>query len=264
MYPLLRLFGNPSEGYLITIHTYKVMFILGILIGLSYAVYMIRRLGESEERMIYMSLLGVFFGILGSKVLYIIYKFEHFLEHPHSLFEKGGGGAVFYGGFAAGLLAALYYMKRSKLNMKRYLDVIAPASILGQGVGRLGCFSAGCCYGKPTSLPWGIIYPEELRGVTLIPERYLGVLSLHPTQLYSALGNIIIVLVLTYILLKRKRFDGEVFAYGLILHSGFYFSMGFLRDAGSQAPMFGTLAVTQIIYILALVLGVYLIYKFKA
>src|SRR3990170_6845111 len=126
MYPLLRLFGNPSEGYLITIHTYKVMFILGILIGLSYAVYMIRRLGESEERMIYMSLLGVFFGILGSKVLYIIYKFEHFLEHPHSLFEKEGGGAVFYGGFAAGFFVALFYLKKTKLNMKRNFDEIAP------------------------------------------------------------------------------------------------------------------------------------------
>jgi phosphatidylglycerol:prolipoprotein diacylglycerol transferase len=263
MYPLIRLFGNPHDGYLITIHTYKVMLILGVLIGLAYAIYIIKRLGESEERMIYMTLLSVFFGIIGSRVLYVLYKFNHFIEHPHRILEVGGGGAVFYGGFAAGLLAAIYYMKRYKLNIRKYLDVIAPASILGQGIGRLGCFSAGCCYGKPTSLPWGVVYPAELRGLTLIPERYLGVVHLHPTQLYSALGNIVIVLVLTYMLLRKRGFDGEVFAYGLILHSGFYFSMGFLRDASSQAPSFGPLAVTQIIYIAALMLGLYLLFKFK-
>ncbi len=263
MYPLLRLFGNPSDGYLITIHTYKVMLIIGIIIGLAYAVYMIRRLGEGEENIIYMSVLGVFFGMIGSRVLYVIYNFEHFLERPPSIFEIGGGGAVFYGGAVVGLLAAIYYMKRRKLNIRRYLDVIAPGLILGQGIGRLGCFSAGCCYGKPTSLPWGVVYPEELKGLTLIPVRYLGVIPLHPTQLYYFLGNIIIVMALTYILLKRKKLDGEVFASGLILHSGFYFIAGFLRGEGSQNPTFGPLGVTQIIYIMAFLLGIYLLYKFK-
>lgn len=111
----------------------------------------------------------------------------------------GEGGYVWYGGLIGALLtAAFYFWRRPHLNAWLYSDAFAPAIAAGAIVGRLGCFLAGCCYGIESSVPWAVHFPG-VRG------------HVHPTQLYDAMGALILAVPL-YWRFPRRRFDGEIIA----------------------------------------------------
>ncbi len=130
-------------------------------------------------------------GLAGAKLFMILFDFQDYWNDPASLFSLSTlqAAGVYQGGFVVAFVTAILYMRRNHLPMLRTCDVFAPGIALGQAIGRLGCFSAGCCWGVRRHLPWAVTFrnPEayELTGVPL------GV-PLHPTQLYESLADALI------------------------------------------------------------------------
>ena len=149
--------------------------------------------------------------IVGARALYVIsYWKEDFADKPFTkIFMIREGGLVFYGGLIGAVLAVLIYLRLKKLPVWKFADALAPSISLGHVFGRLGCLMNGCCYGRPTDLPWAIHFPKD---------HPTGGVGLHPTQIYEALLNLALYGVLAW-LYRRKKFDGQVFGIYLVSYA---------------------------------------------
>jgi phosphatidylglycerol:prolipoprotein diacylglycerol transferase len=205
MHPTL--FRIPIFGGL-AIHTYGVLLAIGFLSAVGFCVHQARRHGEDPQRILDLCFYILLAAIVGSRLYFVMIDWSYFAEHPKQIFNISGGGLVFYGGAIGGILTAIFFMKRWKMPIWRTCDLMATAIPIGIFFGRLGCFSAGCCYGRETHLPWAVTFtnPETLARPNV---------PLHPTQLYASLDAAILFVAL--ILLQRvKRFHGQIFCAFLI------------------------------------------------
>jgi len=185
--------------------------------------------------------------LVGARSLYVIVEYEYFSTAPLEIFKFWKGGLVFYGGLILGVVVSLWYLKRHQMPVWKSADLLAPSIALGQGIGRWGCFFAGCCYGVKTDVPWGISFVDPR---SLAP---LGI-SLHPTQIYLSLNALLIFSILMW-LSKRKTFDGQVlWSYG-ILYSVGRFAIEYLRgdDRGFAVEQF--LSTSQFVGIFIFILS---------
>lgn len=167
MFPVLFRFGS------FEITSFGVMVALGAALGLLVLRRELNRVAADGSSGVDAALVGVLGGLAGAKLLYVV---EHWAE-PLSSTLLSRGGMSWFGGFTGGVLAGLLMIKRLRLPLFTVLSAAAPALTLGQAVGRLGCFLVGDDYGRPTTLPWGVAFPEGLPPTTA---------RVHPTQLYEA------------------------------------------------------------------------------
>lgn len=248
MHPVLFRFGD------ITLYTYGMFVGLGFISALWFATRSASRYGIDPPVISDIFLVIIVSSILGARLLYVVQNASAYRDDPLSVFKFWNGGLVFYGGFIGALIATVLYCRIKKLAVWLTADLLAPAIALGHAVGRVGCFFAGCCYGKECHLPWAVIFhdPESLAPTGI---------ELHPTQLYSVITNVMLFLFLLW-LRKRSRFDGMVFwvyilCYGL-LRSFVEFFRGdlrgtFLMDTLSFSQGVGILmsmaAVIMLIYL---------------
>jgi phosphatidylglycerol:prolipoprotein diacylglycerol transferase len=232
MHPVLFSWGS------ISIFSYGLLIAAGFLIGVALARREASRVGIDPERMTDLGFYIVVAALVGSRLLYVLTNPSHYLAHPLEILMIWKGGLVFYGGFLGALATALVYVRRKGLPVWGTADVIAPSIAFGQFLGRLGCFFAGCCYGKACELPWAVTFrhPE-----TLAPA---GV-PLHPTQLYSAAGNLMIFFFLM-LLRKRKKWDGQVFWTYVFLYAVIRSIVEIFRG-DFRGPEIGLLSVSQTI-----------------
>ena len=195
----------------LTIHTYGLFLVLGITVGLLIALKFSRGQGISPQAIMDMGFIIILFALVGSRLAYVLMNISYYQEHPLDIIIFWRGGLVFSGGLIAVLLALGWYLKRNHLSFWKIGDLWAPSAAIGQGIGRLGCFMAGCCYGKPTEMYWGVVFthPNSLAPLNI---------PLHPTQLYGSLSGFIIFGVLYY-LHAKKQFEGQLLLWFLILHS---------------------------------------------
>ncbi len=207
MFPVLFEFGP------LTLYTYGFFVALGVGMGIFFARHEAARVGMDPDRIMDVCFFIVIAAIVGSRLFYVATNVDYFLSAPLDVFKIWNGGLVFYGGFIGAVVVAVVFIKRYKLSLGKTADIAAMAIPLGHFFGRLGCFFAGCCYGQACGLPWAVTFhaPESLAPLHT---------PLHPTQLYSAAGNLFIFLVL-FALRKRKRFTGQLFwlyvmSYGII------------------------------------------------
>lgn len=221
MYPELFRIGN------FPINTYGVLLALGMLLALFVASKLAARDGLPRERIYDLGLWTLIGGLVGSKVLMF------FTEENVQIFSLDflRSGGVYYGGFLGGFIALVLLIRWYKLPFWKVADAFAPGVALGQAIGRQGCFAAGCCWGKPTGLPWGVHFTEQAHEFTGVP--VYGPtnedLYLHPTQLYESITMLAVFAILVY-LHKKKRFDGQVLiAYGII-YGIVRFTIEFFRD----------------------------------
>jgi phosphatidylglycerol---prolipoprotein diacylglyceryl transferase len=220
MYPeLFHIGGFP-------VNTYGVLLALAFLAALFVAARAGARDGLPRERVFDLGLWMLLGGLVGSKLLLMVAEPEY-ASNPWQLvsldFLRSGG--VWYGGFLGGLLTGVFLIRRYRLPFWKVTDAFAPGVALGQAIGRQGCFAAGCCWGKPTTLPWGVEFGELAHRITGVP---VGV-HLHPTQLYESAACVVIFLLL-FTLHRRKRFDGEVIAAYAVLYGLTRFLIEFVRD----------------------------------
>jgi phosphatidylglycerol:prolipoprotein diacylglycerol transferase len=220
MYPELFRIGN------FPINTYGVLLALAFLAALLVAARLGARDGLPRERIYDLGLWMLLAALVGSKVL-MLWTEPSYAENPLHLisldFLRSGG--VFYGGMIGASLTGYFLARHYGLAWWKTADAFAPGVALGQAIGRLGCFAAGCCWGKPTQLPWGVRFTALGHEITGVPID----VHLHPTQLYESAATLIIFFFLIR-LHRRKRFSGQVILFYAVLYSTTRFSIEFLRD----------------------------------
>ena len=185
------------------LHTYGLM----IAIGFLTAIYTVRKLavksGVSPDLVSDLGFWLLMYGFLGARILFIITRLDYFTQNPADIFKVWEGGLVFFGGLIAATAFAIYYFKKHKLSPWKMIDILSPGLVVAHAFGRLGCLGAGCCYGRPTTEPWGIKLFSDLVDPSL-----QGV-PLHPTQLYESVSLFILFGGMLYIF-KHRRFLGQV------------------------------------------------------
>jgi len=208
------------------INTYGVFLALAFLCAILIAVKLAARDGLPKEKIYDLSLWMLLASLVGSKLL-MLFTEPEYRDHPLQLlsldFLRSGG--VFYGGFIAAVLTGFFLMKRYNLPWWKTADACAPGIAIGNFFGRQGCFAAGCCWGKPTTLPWGVKFTELGHEITGVPTNTY----LHPTQLYESFAMLVVFLFLLW-LHKHKRFSGQVILAYALLYSIVRFAIEFVRD----------------------------------
>lgn len=242
-------FGLPTYGFLTA---------LGMVCGLWAAFRLARFRGLNPDQVWNLGGIAVFSGILGSKALLILLSWREYAANPGSIFSMATlqSGGVFSGGLLAAIVCVWWYVRREQIPFLSAADVLAPGVALGHAFGRLGCLSAGCCYGRITHVPWAITFHNpwaaQFSGTPLnVP--------LHPTQLYEFAAEAIN-FVFLYWLCKRKSFEGQVLALFMIVYGIERFIVEFFRGDPGRGRIFGgAMSGTQLIA-LGLVVGGFLIY----
>ncbi len=252
MYPKLFDFGPLTlwgETYQPFLPTYGFLLAVGFLIALKVAASRGKRQGIEANLTLDLGLYILISALLGAKLLLLIVDWDHYSQDPLTLIRSGG---VFYGGLIAAVVTSIFFIYKHRLPVWKICDIMAPSIALGHAIGRLGCFSAGCCYGKPTTLPWGIMFTDPYaREITGVP---LGI-GLHPTQLYDAGAETLIFLFLILLALK-KRFDGQIFWAYVATYSTARFIIEFFRGDMRGFVFAESLSTSQFISIIMLAMAV--------
>ncbi|MCM8784339.1 MAG: prolipoprotein diacylglyceryl transferase [Candidatus Omnitrophica bacterium] len=239
MYPIIFHIGPLS------IYSYGLMLALAFIISTSLAKKKAREEGFSPDLIISLSGYLLLGGLIGARIAYVLLNLEEYKNYPLQVFMLQRGGLCYYGALLGGLVGGIIFLKKYKISFSRISDFISPYISLGQAVGRIGCFLRGCCYGKETSFFIRIRFPEEL-------------IYRHPTELYAALLNFLIFLVLSK-RYKKRKFRGEIFLLYLMLYSAKRFFLDFLR--GDLPPLYFGLTIFQSISIFVFVLTIILYFK---
>lgn len=219
--------------------TYGVLVAAAFLTALWIAGKLGRAQGLSKDAIMNLGIYCALAGIVGAK-LFMLALDPYYRKNPAQIFSISTlqSAGIWYGGFIVALGFAWWYMRREGMPFLKTSDVFAPGLAIGHAIGRLGCFAAGCCYGKPTTLPWAVTYTNpDANGAPL------GV-PLHPTQIYEAIVESLICLVL-YRLATRKHQDGSIIALYLILSGIARFLIEFLRAHDEANPLGGPLTLEQ-------------------
>jgi phosphatidylglycerol:prolipoprotein diacylglycerol transferase len=225
-----------------------------VLVGLWISVRNSQRQGIDPENAWNLGILVVLSGIVGAKILYIINDWSTYVAHPGEIFSLSTlqAGGVFSGGLIGALIAAVWFIRKYRMPALATCDAFAPGLALGHAIGRVGCFTAGCCYGKPTTHFWGVTFTSpiahELVGTPLNQ-------PLEPTQLFESAVELANFFILMW-LFKRKKFDGQVFGAYLFLYGVARYFLEFIRDDPGRGSVFGGIMTgTQLISICIVILG---------
>ena len=198
----------------LTIRWYGVMIATACMLGIWLAGKEALRKGLDKKNIQGFSLYAVIGAIIGARLYYVAFEdWSLFLKNPLSLFAIWQGGLAIHGGILGGLLVGLFYTRKHKISFLKLADTFAPSIILGQAIGRVGCFFNGDAHGYPTNLPWGIVFSPETPAGQMFPGQ-----ALHPTQLYEMILNLIIFGILWGLRKKIKK-DGYLFFLYVMFYS---------------------------------------------
>jgi phosphatidylglycerol:prolipoprotein diacylglycerol transferase len=238
MYPILiEIFG-------IKIYTYGVLVALGVLIAYWLLLRLAKREGLNPNHVENTLLFALLLGIVGGRLSYVI-------EHPEQIeglmdvLSIWNGGMDFFGGLFGGILGALIGILKYRLPFWKTADMAVVALSIAHAIGRLGCTSAGCCYGKPfpvdgSTLP-GIHFTDKFPFFYVVfPPGAVAppYMPLYPTQLMEFIG-LLLIFMLLLLAYKKKPFDGFVFAFYTLLYGSLRFSLEFFRGVTPPIPGIG-------------------------
>ena len=242
MHPILfSVFGKE-------IYSYGVMAALGFMAGLLTWAW----LGRHENRPPgFASDLGFWLmasGIVGSRLAYVLANWTYYRDNLLEIVRIDQGGLIFYGGFLLACVVLVLFARHHRVPLWHLADFAIPALAIGHGLGRIGCFLNGCCYGRPAGDAFcGIAYPPVCEPGKLFP----GV-PLFPVQIIESAGLLVIWAVLLFAYPRRKK-DGAVFALYLLLYPPVRFGLEYLR--GDERQSWFALDVAQITSIALFLVG---------
>jgi phosphatidylglycerol:prolipoprotein diacylglycerol transferase len=245
MHPILFELGP------ITVYTYGVLLAAAYLLGLKLAMVRANQRGLDEARVLDLGIYIIIAALIGAKLLLLITDFNSFKNDPRELLTLARSGGVFYGGLIVAVAVSLWYIRRVGLPLWTTCDVFAPGVALGHVVGRLGCLFAGCCYGRPTTVPWAITFTNPFAAANVGTP--LNV-PLHPTQLYEAGAEALILGVLLLTERKGRPFPGRTFWLYILLYAISRFIIEFYR--GDERGSVGMFSTSQFISVLLAPLAV--------
>lgn len=249
MHPILFKIGP------ITIYTYGVLIATAFFLGLALAARQARVEGEDPQKIMDLSFYILISAIVGSRLLYIVVEYKEYISNPLRIFKVWEGGLVFYGGFIMAMAVVIIYIRKHEMNLWKVGDILAPSVAIGQGVGRLGCFFAGCCYGRETDVLWAVIFKDPN---TLAPMD----VHIHPTQLYDSANGFIIFAILL-ILRKFKKFDGQLFWTYTLLYAVGRFIVEIFRGDERGFVIESFLSTSQFIAIPLFIVSLAMLIKLK-
>jgi len=228
MYPELFHLGN------FTVYSYGFMILTGAVLAWLYLYRKGKPFGLKSDDVSGLFLLAFAAVFIGGKLFYFLENPKRYLENPSEMLEPPGSGFVFYGSFLLAVPAFIWWFRRYRLPVWTMFDIIAGCGTLVHGFGRIGCFMAGCCYGKVCDPAWGIrfTHPET-------HARPMG-LPLYPTQLLEA-ALILGLFGLMQFMQKRKSFEGQLFLLYVLVYAAGRFGLEYLRGDESRGYLFGGL-----------------------
>jgi phosphatidylglycerol:prolipoprotein diacylglycerol transferase len=243
MYPkLVDLPSIPGVGSL-TVYTYGVLLAAAYLIGLKVAMVRGRRAGLNETRVMDLGIYAILSALVGAKLLLFAVDYKFFLDNPSELFSLVRSGGVFYGGLILAVAVSIWYLRRHQMPVWTTCDAFAPGIAVGHVVGRLGCLMAGCCYGRPTGVPWAITFTNPIAQANVGTP--LGT-PLHPTQLYEAGAELLILVGLLATERRGRPFPGRTFWGYLVAYAASRFVIEIYRG-DPRGTVFGLVSTSQFI-----------------
>jgi phosphatidylglycerol---prolipoprotein diacylglyceryl transferase len=241
----------------VTIYTYGVLLAAAYLLGLWLGVKRANAAGLDGNKVLDLGIWVIIAALVGAKGLLFVVDFDHFTSSREEFLSLLRSGGVFYGGLIAASLTCIYQLRKHKLPLWRSGDLFAPGIALGYMVGRLGCFAAGCCYGKPTQVAWAVTFTDQAAALNVGTP--LNV-PLHPTQLYESLAGLLILV--TILLLERRKggYAGRTFWQFVLLYSISRFIIEFFRgdDRGAVAMFSTSQTISLVLAPLSIVMLVWL------
>ncbi len=231
MHPILFKIGS------FELYSYGAMLAIAFLVAIYLGMRETERVGLKSELAADLGIVIIISAVFGARLFYILfYNLHNTLEHPGELLRLRQTGLVYYGGLLFAVAAGLIYCRWKKAPLLLMLDVAAPSIAIGQAIGRIGCFLSGCCYGKPTWVPWAVKFPQL---------EYMR----HPTQLYESAATFIIFLVLMAVRKKKKR-NGQVALLYALLYAPARFLIEFFR--GDNPHVLLGMTISQVISVVVL------------
>jgi phosphatidylglycerol:prolipoprotein diacylglycerol transferase len=239
----------------VTLYTYGLLVAAGFSTGIVLSLYLGKNENIPREYILDISFYSLAAAIIGSRLFFVLIEYKYFLSRPFEIFKIWEGGLVFYGGLLAVIPVVFIYFKKHSLPSYKILDVFAPSFALGHAIGRIGCFSAGCCFGKPTELPWGVIFSHpDTMAITGI--------SLHPTQLYESAAEFGIFITLM-VMRKNRRFKGQIIWMYVLLYSVARFIIELFRGDPDRGFIYNDFSIAQGISVILIVSSLYFLRSLK-
>jgi phosphatidylglycerol---prolipoprotein diacylglyceryl transferase len=252
MHPILFEIGNWP------VYSYGVLLALAYLAGLQMAVVRARRRQIDAAKVMDLGIYLIIAALVGAKLMLIAVDFDYFRHQPRELLSLVRAGGVFYGGLLAALAVGLWLVGRYKLQPWTVADLIAPGIALGHVVGRFGCLLAGCCYGRPTSVPWAITFTNPAAATNVGTPLNT---PLHPTQLYDAGAELLIMTVLLLTERRGRPFPGRTFWLYMLLYAISRYIVEIYR--GDERGMILGVSTSQFVSILIVPLSIIMLLRLR-
>jgi phosphatidylglycerol---prolipoprotein diacylglyceryl transferase len=243
MYPILFEIGG------FPVYTYGLLLAAAYLLGLQFALVRARSRGLDPNRVMDLGIWIIVSALVGAKLMLVVVERDKFGWSWTELVNLFRSAGVFYGGLIAAVTVAFWYLWRHKMPIWTVTDVFAPGIALGHAIGRLGCLFAGCCFGKPTTMPWGITFTNQFAAQNV--GTTLGI-PLHPTQLYEAGAEFLILGFLLFMEKKGRPYPGRTFWSYMLLYGISRFIIEFYRgdSRGTIELLWMTLSTSQFVSVL--------------
>jgi phosphatidylglycerol---prolipoprotein diacylglyceryl transferase len=233
------------------VYTYGVLLAAAYLLGLQFALVRARARGLDGNRVMDLGIWIIISALIGAKLLLLVVDFDTFRQDPGELLTLMRSGGVFYGGLIAAVAVAIWYMRRHGMALWSVSDAFAPGIALGHVIGRLGCFFAGCCYGRSTDAPWAVTFTNEYAAQNVGTPLNVAI---HPTQLYEAGAELVILGALLLLERRGRTFPGRTFWSYMLMYGITRFVIEFYR--GDPRGMVGMLSTSQFVSVLLVPLSV--------
>lgn len=207
MHPELFSIGN------FTIHTYGFMIMIGATLGFFYMTHAAKKdLGIERDQIQNLAILVIISAFAGGKLFFYLEDPAYYFSSWENIRKNFRTGFVFYGSLLFAVPLIIWFFRKEKWPLWPLMDRLAITACIIHGLGRLGCFFAGCCHGTPTDIPWAVTFTHTASQAEPLHT------PLHPTQLYSA--TLIFGIMIILLMLKRhNRFEGQLFFIYIILYA---------------------------------------------
>jgi phosphatidylglycerol:prolipoprotein diacylglycerol transferase len=258
MHPILIHVGR------FAIRSYGFMLALSFLLGIWLAGRRAKKAGVDPQKILDLSVIIILAAVVGSRLLYVVFHMDQY-TNPLDMFALWQGGATFYGGFILAIAASYWWVQRHKMSFLQVADIMAPSIAMGLIFTRIGCFLSGCCYGKPTTHSWGVVFPPNspagAAAAAIAQERGVEHVALHPTQLYSSLFEGLAIFTLLMLLQPRLKKRGAMFGMLCVLYAIARFTIDFFRYYEPNARVLGGLDFNQVICVFVFFSGIFLLIR---
>lgn len=259
MFPVLIKIGP------ITLHTYGVLLVVGVMSAVFLILKLAKKQNLDQHLMADFLFYTILMGLLGAKIFLFVTEIKFYSQNPGEIKNLITSAGTFYGGLIFGAIFAIWFLRKHKLGFRVLADMIAPAIALAHFFGRLGCFFAGCCWGREAEgCSIAVTYANK-QATTGVPQN----IPLYPTQLMESILNLLNFIILM-ILYHKKKFQGQIFAIYIFNYSLIRFIVEFFRGDddrgyifGGMAHPFSSLSVPQLISIIGIIIAFILYKSFK-